>query len=205
MGCFVKICGLANARDVEAVATLRPDAIGLVMWPGSKRAVTPVQAAPWLRDLPADIRKVGVFVDAAPTEVLRSMEIAGLDIAQLHGRESAAAYRSFPRRLWRALQLETSDASPWDAWSVDAFLVDSYSPVAPGGTGIIGDWEAVGRWITACPRPVLLAGGLTPANVRDAIRIARPWGVDVSSGVEREPGLKDLHKVKAFIEQCRAE
>lgn len=205
MGCFVKICGIASAADAQAVAALRPDAMGFVFWPRSKRAVRPEQVAPWTRDLPQDLLKVGVFVDAAPDEVARAVEVAGLDVAQLHGSEQPADFARAPHRLWRALSLRTVDEPVPAGWSVDAFLVDTYSPASPGGTGAVGDWAVARSFVARCPVRTLLAGGLTPENVRAARDAVRPWGVDVSSGVEAAPGRKDLAAVKEFIRLCREE
>ena len=215
MGRGVKICGLANAGDVDAVAALRPDAMGFVLWPGSKRAVTPEQLAAWTPRIPAGIRKVGVFVDATPDAVLRAMEQGGLEVAQLHGRERAEEFRGFPRPLWRAVslrgdggaapRLSPEDLAAIDGWSVDAYLVDTYSPTAPGGTGRVGNWALARAFVERASRPVWLAGGLTAGNVREALAAVEPWGADVSSGVERAPGCKDIEQVKEFIRQCRAE
>lgn len=205
MGCRVKICGLANAADAAAVAALRPDAIGFVFWTGSARAVRAEQVAEWTADLPADLLKVGVFVDVEPDEILRTMDRAQLDVAQLHGRESPNVFRAFPRPLWRSVALHADRTTDCSGWSVDAYLIDTYSAHAPGGTGRVGDWERARTFVAESDRPVWLAGGLTPENVAAAIRTVRPWGVDVSSGVERSPGCKDMEKVRKFIEQCRAE
>ena len=205
MGCFVKICGIANAADALAVAALRPDAMGFVFWSGSRRAVQAEDVGTWLRDVPAEIKRVGVFVDAAPADVLRIMEHAGLDAAQLHGHEASEAFAGFSKSIWRAVALRDGVAPDLRGWSVDAYLVDTYSPQAPGGTGQVGDWPAARAFVSQSVKPVLLAGGLTPENVRDALRVVGPWGADVSSGVEAEPGRKDLDKVRRFIEQCRAE
>jgi phosphoribosylanthranilate isomerase len=205
MGLFVKICGLARAQDVQAVARLAPDALGFVFWPGSKRAVRAEEVREWVRDVPSALLKVGVFVDAAPDEVRRVVETAGLDVAQLHGAEEPEAFADIPFRLWRAVSLRPGVDPHLDGWFVDAFLVDSYSPQSPGGTGQVGDWAAAREFVQQMPQRVLLAGGLTPDNVQAAVRAVRPWGVDVSSGVEARPREKDLDKVKAFIERCREE
>ncbi|MBW7908757.1 MAG: phosphoribosylanthranilate isomerase [Kiritimatiellae bacterium] len=203
---FVKICGLTSEAEVEAVAALSPDAIGFVFWPGSKRFVHAEDVAVWTRDLPPTIKKVGVFVDSEALDVLRTMELANLDIAQLHGSEQPADFLNFPRPLWRAVRLAPHHpAVPPDRWSVEAFLVDAYSPKAPGGTGQLTDWTVARHFVTHSLKPVILAGGLTPENVREALKSVNPWGADVSSGVEAEPGRKDMEKVKRFIEQCRAE
>lgn len=205
MGCRVKICGLAHPDDVAAVAALRPDAIGFVFWPASRRAVRADRVAEWTAGLPSSVLKVGVFVDASPDEVLRTMDRAQLDVAQLHGRESANAFRAFPRPIWRSVALRPDAIPDLSSWSVDAYLIDTYSSTSPGGTGEVGDWDRARAFVASSVRPVWLAGGLTPANVREAIRAVCPWGVDVSSGVEQMPGRKDSEKVRAFIEACRAE
>lgn len=205
MGCLVKICGLAHPDDVAAVAALRPDAIGFVFWPGSKRAVRAERVAEWTAGLPSAFLKVGVFVDASPDEIERTMDRAQLDVAQLHGQESADAFRPFPKPIWRSVTLRPDAVPDLSAWSVDAYLIDTYSSASPGGTGEVGDWDRARAFVASSVRPVWLAGGLTPLNVREAIRTVRPWGVDVSSGVEQMPGRKDIEKVRAFIEACRVE
>lgn len=206
MGCFIKICGLTSEADVDAVVALKPDALGFVFWPQSKRAVQPRDVAVWTRDIPATIRRVGVFVDALPEDILRTMELANIEIAQLHGSEQHSDFVNFPHPLWRAVRIPPGGlAIPPAGWSVAAYLVDTYSSQAPGGTGQVGDWEAARHFAQRSTKPVLLAGGLTPDNVREALAVVNPWGVDVSSGVERLPGRKDMEKVKRFIEQCRVE
>ena len=223
MKVFIKICGLACAEDVAAVAALRPDALGFVFWPRSPRAVTPEQVASWTRALPPDILKVGVFVDPAPEELRRTVTTARLNIVQWHGhamkaeggrRKADEVFQSLEKTLsgvsglWKVVRPDRGpggsptairDVEPF----VDAILLDSYSPTAPGGTGQVGDWAAARDFVAHCRKPVLLAGGLKPANVRAAVQAVRPWGVDVSTGVEARPGQKDLELVKRFIETCR--
>ena len=205
MGLFVKICGLARARDVEAVAALGPDAMGFVFWPGSKRAVCAEEVAVWTRGLPAGIAKVGVFVDEAQEAVQRVRETAGLDVVQLHGGEDASYCTALAGRLWKAVHLEGGGTGSADnIYPVEALLVDSHTADAPGGTGVVADWEAARAFIAGSAIPVLLAGGLRPDNVREAVRRAKPWGVDASSGLEQRPGEKDVPKVKDFIQRCRS-
>lgn len=205
MGVFVKICGIANREDADAVAELGPDAMGFNLWPGSKRYAEPEKVAEWARRVPAGILKVGIFVDASAGQVRETMQRTGLEVAQLHGKEQAEEFRNSGFRIWKALPLKAGIAEAAEGWSVDAFLVDTYSPQSPGGTGQVGDWVAARAFVEQAPARVLLAGGLTPDNVREAIRAVRPWGVDVSSGVEARPGRKDLDNVRAFIERCREE
>jgi len=211
MSLFVKICGLANAEDVAAVAALKPDALGFVFWPKSKRAVRPEQIAEWTAELPPGLLKVGVFVDADPYAIRRAVKIAKLDVVQWHGfpkigKAYMALFQTLEKELtgvakvWTVVRLDREPAPAF----VDAVVLDSYSPATPGGTGQQVDLAAAREFMLSSAKPVLLAGGLRPENVAEAIRAVRPWGVDVSSGVEDEPGKKDLDAVKRFIESCRA-
>jgi phosphoribosylanthranilate isomerase len=204
VGTFVKICGIASRDDAEAVADLKPDAMGFLLWTGSKRYAKPEDVYEWTRDFPASLLKVGVFVDASPEDVRRAVETAHLDVAQLHGVEHPEAYAHLDVRLWKVVRVEKSAAlSAPDVSRVDAYLVDTYSSESPGGTGGVGDWRAAREFVKASDTRVLLAGGLNPDNVQQAIREVEPWGVDVSSGVEERPGKKDIRRVRAFIEKCR--
>ena len=211
MSIFVKICGLANAADVAAVAALQPDAIGFVLWPKSPRAVRPEQIAEWTSALPPGLLKVGVFVDTNPYDIRRAVKVARLDVVQWHGfpkkgKPHAALFQTLEKELkgvakvWTVVRLDREPAPAF----VDALLLDSYSPGTPGGTGQTLDWPVAREFVAASRTKVLLAGGLRPDNVAEAIRTVRPWGVDVSSGVEAQPGKKDLDAVRRFIEAARA-
>jgi phosphoribosylanthranilate isomerase len=204
MDVFVKICGLHREIDVERVATLRPDAMGFVFWPSSKRNVEPAQVREWTRDLPPEILKVGVFVDLDPEGVERIAECAGLDVVQLHGSETPEICSQVSTCTWKAIHLDRDPATEVSGYQVDAFLVDSYSAESPGGTGKTVHWGRAAEFVAEQSTPVVLAGGLTPENVRESIFRTRPWGVDVSSGVEVRPGEKDPKKVEEFILQCRS-
>lgn len=204
MGVFIKICGLCSREDVEGVTALRPDAVGFVFWAKSKRHVTARQAAEWSPQVPPTIWKVGVFVDASPEEMAETVRMVHLDVVQLHGPAAVDAATLGCVRVWSVVRPESPGAGHSAAGSrVDAYLLDSYSPESPGGTGQVGNWRTARDFVAHSPLPVILAGGLTPENVRDAIRGVNPWGVDVSTGVERSPGEKDLLKVKRFIDVCR--
>ncbi len=203
MGVFVKICGMASGEDAREVAALGPDAMGFIFWSGSKRSVQPEMVAEWSKDLPDDLIKAGVFVDAGMDEISRAMDTAGLDLIQLHGSETPEFVNGFDCRKWKAVHLDRYQEETISDYRVDAFLVDSYSIGSPGGTGLICDWEAARRFVREHSVPVLLAGGLSPDNVSSAIREVQPWGVDVVSGVEKSPGRKDIEKVRAFIQACR--
>jgi len=203
MRVFVKLCGIARAPDLAAALAAGPDAIGFVFWPGSPRAVTPEQVEPWTRDWPAGIARVGVFVDARPEDVARAAETARLDIVQLHGREHPDRFRAPGRRVWLVRRLTEAPIAENGGGAPDAYVLDSASADRPGGTGIALDWSAAAASVRAADRPVVLAGGLTPDNVAAALRQVRPWGADVSSGVESEPGRKDRARMMEFVRQCR--
>lgn len=222
MGNRVKICGNANAQDARIVAALAPDFMGYIFWPGSKRFVTPEDVRDWARDLPP-IPRVGVFVDATPDDVKRAVEVAGLFAAQLHGDEDASLFAGVARQIWKVIKIapavpETGSLRGGSfqrlesgelvsgvvaGGFVDAVLLDTAKKDAPGGTGEINDWNVARDFVAASKTPVLLAGGLTAVNVADSIRAVRPWGVDVSSGVESAPAKKDPVKVAAFIAAAR--
>ena len=201
---FVTICGLHREADVADVAALGPDAMGLIFWRPSKRYVEPSLVRSWTADLPPEILKVGVFVDCAVQEVRKIVKDAGLDVVQLHGGESPETCRGVPGRTWKAVHLDRDPGLDVEGYPVDAFLIDSYSGKSPGGTGITANWDRAATFVAEQQIPVILAGGLRPDNVRESILRTRPWGVDVSSGVEAKPGEKDLGKVKEFIWQCRS-
>lgn len=203
MSLFVKICGLCRGGDVEAAAELRPDALGFVFWSGSSRAVRPEDVAAWTRGIPADIERIGVFVDEPPDEVRFAAETAGLTLVQLHGRESPEICGSAWPRVWKAFSLTRGPAGLLAPYPVEAFVVDSGTDVMPGGTGRTADWGAAAEFVRESPRPVVLAGGLTPENVATAVDRVRPWGVDVSSGVESAPGRKDEARMREFVNRCR--
>jgi phosphoribosylanthranilate isomerase len=202
MDLLVKICGVTTAKDAALAAELGADAIGVNFWPGSKRYVDPGDAAPILAAVPKGVLKVGIFVNPKVEEVARGVVLLGLDRVQLHGDEVAADFSGFDSaRLIRAVRVRDAasfaGARAWSPglWLYDAF-VDGY-----GGAGVTAPWPLIAA---QARRPFLLGGGLTPDNVAEAIQATRPDGVDVASGVERAPGLKDPAKVAAFIAAARA-
>ncbi len=201
---FVKICGLCDPTDLEGVLACAPDAIGFVFWPPSPRAVTPERVREWTASWPSEALRVGVFVNASADEVARAADLARLDVIQLHAAGDPSPYRRGDRLLWQVRRLAEGPTMDNNIAAPDAYVLDSATPARPGGTGIPVDWDRAADFVRGANRPVLLAGGLTPANVADAARRVAPWGVDVSSGVEARPGRKDLEKVREFIRQCRA-
>ncbi len=203
MHVFVKLCGLTCASDLAAALAAKPDAIGFVFWPGSPRAVSAKQVKPWTRDWPPDVARVGVFVNERPEVVARIAEQVGLDILQLHGDEPANLYRVTGRTVWCVRRLGETPPLRGGSGAPNAYVIDSASAVRPGGTGVTLDWSVAADFVRKADRPVVLAGGLSPANVASAIRRVRPWGVDVSSGIESSPGRKDRNQMMEFVQQCR--
>ena len=177
------------------------DAIGLIFWAGSKRAVGVEQAQAITRALPPLISTVGVFVNETPDRVRTVADAVGLSGVQLHGDEVVSDWARFPRPVLKAMPIEQYATSPWRTARA-AILVDAHDPVTIGGTGRTIDWKAA-RDIAAT-RPLVLAGGLTPDNVAEAVTLVAPWGVDVASGVEQSPGVKDPARVLAFVQAVRA-
>ncbi|MFT5124323.1 MAG: phosphoribosylanthranilate isomerase [Kiritimatiellia bacterium] len=201
---FVKICGLTNAEDVAAVAALKPNAIGFVFWAGSPRCVNPADVKAWTKTIPSNVMRVGVFVDEDPQTVSRVIAQAGLNIVQLHGSELPSDVSQVAGLCWKAVHLDKMSVAEADRYPVRGVLIDQYNADMPGGTGEQADWALAADFVQETRHKVLLAGGLTPDNVAEAIEQVKPWGVDVSSGVEAEPGRKDLQRVADFITKSRA-
>ena len=204
MSVFVKLCGLCQASDIAAANEAMPDAVGFVFWPRSARAVRAEQVAAWTAELHPGIERVGVFVNAELDQVRRTVEMARLTIVQLHGDEPPALVRELGVRVWKALPASTTSPHRAARWDAEAIVLDSGAAEQPGGTGRPADWTRAAAFVRAFSGRVVLAGGLTPENVTEAIRQVSPWGVDVSSGVESAPGRKDPARMKDFVQRCRA-
>jgi len=198
---FVKICGMTRLTDALHAVEQGATAIGFVLWPGSPRAVTIDRAAEIVAELPSSVMTVGVFVNEPVDGIRQIVERARLTAVQLHGDEPPAYADALDWPVIRAVSVnDIGEAS--DAWSPEtALLVDNIDPARRGGTGAVIDWSQAAE--VAQKRRVVLAGGLTPDNVASAIRAVRPFGVDVSSGVEQSPGVKDFDKVTKFIANAR--
>jgi phosphoribosylanthranilate isomerase len=207
MATKIKICGVTRSEDAARAAGAGVDFLGLNFWPSSKRYLAP-GAAPAVAAAaraagPAEL--VGVFVNAALDHIAAVVREVGLDVIQLHGDETAddarAIRQATGRPVWKAIAVaEPRDLANLDGWTVDAFLLDA--PTAGrGGGGVVFDWGLVGD---ARGHRVVLAGGLGPHNVGAAIEAVAPWAVDVASGIESAPGIKDAAKLAAFVAGARA-
>lgn len=204
MAVRIKICGITRESDAALAASLGAEAIGFVFWPGSPRALSIDDARRILAAAPGSVVKIGVFVNQPLEEVRSTADALDLDGVQLHGDESDEDMAALPLAIIKAVPLGQpgSEARAIDLPPGVVPLVDVFDPVRRGGTGQTVDWDVAAR--ISARRPLMLSGGLTPENVGDAIRKVDPWYVDVSSGVEAAPGIKDEHKLRAFIEAVRA-
>lgn len=199
----IKICGVTRAEDALLAARLGADALGFNFWPRSKRYLAPEAARAIVRRLPPYVAAVGVFVDASRDELLRAIEASGVTAVQLHGDEPPELCASLPVPVVKAIRVADAHALALLAsYEVSGFLLDAPG-TGYGGMGRTFDWSIAVE--AAASVPVVLAGGLTPENVAEAIRVVRPWGVDVASGVESSPGVKDEDKVRRFIAAAREE
>ncbi|MDZ4730548.1 MAG: phosphoribosylanthranilate isomerase [Xanthomonadales bacterium] len=198
----VKICGLTRDEDVAAAVGCGVDALGFVFVPDSKRCITAATATRLCQLVPAFISRVGLFLDQPVADIEEILQQVPLSALQFHGRESAEFCRQFMRPYIKSVSLEAgSSISDLEHVYPDAaaILVDSHEPGGLGGTGKTLDWQQV----QPGSRPLILAGGLNPQNVAAAIQLVRPWAVDVSSGVEFSPGIKDAAAIKLFISEAR--
>jgi phosphoribosylanthranilate isomerase len=200
----IKVCGITRLDDALCAADLGVDALGFVFWPASPRYLPPREAAAIASALPPFVATVGVFVNQ-PLEEIRGIAAGvGLNAIQLHGDEPPGLWTSVPGRCIRAIGVgaafdpEALAAFPPSVWP----LLDAHDPARRGGTGRAIDWGLAAK--AARTRRIILAGGLDPSNIRLAVMQVRPFAVDVSSGVEREPGIKDTDRLRAFVEGVAA-
>ena len=200
----IKICGITNIDDAMAAADSGADALGFVFFKKSPRYITPEKAAAIISRLPVFVTSVGVFVDEPGEEILKIVEETGIDVIQLHGDEPPESCL-LPRRVIKGIRVKSLESlEPLSEYQniVSAFLLDAYAPGMPGGTGQVFNWEIAieakkfGR--------IILAGGLTPENISEAIKRVRPYAIDVSSGVELGKGKKDHQKIRLFIKRARS-
>jgi phosphoribosylanthranilate isomerase len=202
-GIEVKICGLTNLDDAVAALECGADYLGFVLYAKSPRFITPAKIVQILGKINSPFKAVGVFVNMPRADVETAAADCGLHAVQLHGDESADEFAGMPLPVWRALKFERALVNPSpEKWAVVRYVVDAAVHGQYGGTGVMADWQRAAA--IARKKPVMLAGGLTPDNVTDAIAAVNPLGVDVVSGVEAKPGKKDLNKLKQFIHAAKS-
>lgn len=200
----IKICGLTNLEDARKAVGLGADALGFV-FAESPRRISPESAAGIVRSLPPILTCVGLFVDESPPAVRRVIKECRLDALQFHGNESPDYCRQFSLKIIKAFRIKNGNSlKAIPHYQVDAYLLDTYVEGTSGGTGESFNWDLALR-AKEFSRPIILAGGLGPDNVAEAIRRVRPYGIDVSTGIEAEPGKKDHKKMKEFMKIVRSE
>ncbi len=199
----IKICGITNSDDALAAINYGADALGFVFYDKSPRAIIPEEAKKIISSLPPFVTTIGVFVDKSKREIEKIASYTEVDVIQLHGSEPPE-YCNLNKKVIKAVRVkELSDIEPLNRFkNISAFLLDTYSQDVIGGTGQIFNWEIAveakkfGR--------IILAGGLTPENIEEAIKLVQPYAVDVASGVEgSKKGIKDHKKLKLFIERAK--
>jgi phosphoribosylanthranilate isomerase len=198
----VKICGITRLEDALEAVRLGADALGFNFWPGSKRFIAPADARRIIAALPPLVTTVGVFVDPSHDEAEAAAAVSGIRVLQLHGDESPEACRAFQRPVVKGLRVAGPEALEQLARyaGLAGILLDAASP-GYGGSGTTFDWSIARE--AARRVPLLLAGGLTPDNVGEAIRAVHPYAVDVASGVESSPGVKDPDRMARFIRAAK--
>jgi phosphoribosylanthranilate isomerase len=204
---FVKICGITNQADAKTAIAAGADALGFNFWPGSERYLEPADAAEWIADLPDTITRVAVLVNPSRAYAKEIAAIDGIDCLQLHGAESPEFCLSLVDAqipLWKAVPMIERDTLLPD-FHTNRLLLDTAAGTKFGGTGTPFRWNWARDLIVANPAwEFILAGGLNPENVAKAVNQARPFGVDVASGVEASPGRKDIYRVRDFITAARS-
>lgn len=200
----VKFCGITRAEDADAAVALGVDAIGLILAAGSPRFIAPDRAAMIRRRLPPFVQAVVLFRDAEAEYVQQVIQKVQPDMLQFHGREAPEFCRAFGRPFMKAVPMHPpADLARWagDFSAARALLLDAHAPGGAGGQGRTFDWHSI-RY--QGPMPLVLAGGLSPENVSEAVRRVQPYAVDVSSGIESSPGIKDPSRMQAFVDAVRS-
>ena len=200
----VKICGMTNLNDVKVAVDGGVDAVGFIFYKKSPRSVTIKTVKEIVIELPPFVDAVGVFVDETAEQINKIADRCNLDRVQLHGNESPAFCKKIRRRVIKAIRVkDILSLKKLSDYPVNSFLLDTFSEDQYGGTGRVFDWNLA--YPAKKYGPIILAGGLTPNNVRQAIQRIQPYGVDVCSGVESQPGIKDHKKMQTFLKNVKAE
>jgi phosphoribosylanthranilate isomerase len=203
----IKFCGITRGEDAELAVSLDAWAIGMILWPGSKRAADPAVAEAIARSVRRKVEVAGVFVNQSLDDVERLADLIGLTLIQLHGDEGPSYALEIARRTGaKVIKAQpvrlASDVVAVQAFRTDFHLLDTHHDALRGGTGETFEWSMVAR--RRSDVPLILSGGLTPENVAQAIEVVHPWAVDVASGVESAPGIKDHDKMRAFAAAVRS-
>jgi phosphoribosylanthranilate isomerase len=204
MSIRIKICGITRYEDAKAAEGLGVDALGFVFYKKSPRCISPEEAGAIIRQLPPFVSRVGVFVDEEIDRVVAIARATGIDTVQLHGTESPLYCSKMPLPVIKAFSIEPStDISLLGQYRVAGFLLDTWAAGMRGGTGITFDWS-IAR--SACIKydRIILAGGLNPTNIEEALETVQPYGIDISSGVEIKPGIKNPRKMRDAVQVVRA-
>ncbi len=200
----IKVCGITRYDDARTAVNLGVDALGFIFYDRSPRYISPSKAGQIIRKLPPFVSKVGVFVDAHPTAIIQAAQQSGIDTVQLHGNETPDIARRLPFTVIKAFSVGNDwDLAVLDQYDVAAFLLDTWDESAKGGTGKTFDWS-IAKAAVAKKKHVILAGGLGPINIREALDAVQPYAVDVNSGVEIKPGIKNPHKMKEVVTIVKA-
>ena len=200
----VKICGMTNLKDVKVAVDGGVDAVGFIFYKKSPRSVTMQAVREIVLELPPFVDSVGVFVNETAEQINKIADRCNLDRVQLHGNESPTFCKKIRRRVIKAIRVkDIQSLKKLSDYPVSSFLLDTFSEDQYGGTGKVFDWNLA--YPAKKYGPIILAGGLTPNNVRQAIQRIQPYGVDVCSGVESQPGIKDHKKMQTFLKNVKAE
>jgi phosphoribosylanthranilate isomerase len=201
----VKICGITRLEDALAAADAGADAVGFILHPSSKRSITPEKAAAILEKLPPYLTTVAVTVNVSQAGIEEFEKTVSFDVWQMHGEETPLHCRALaPRRVVKSVSFPgVISGEQTAAYAVSGFLLDKAS-AARGGTGEVIDWTEAAAFCRRAGKPCILAGGLNPNNVVRAVETVQPFAVDVSSGVESAPGIKDPRLIKEFVNACRS-
>ncbi len=200
----IKVCGMTQLDDVLAAVDCGADAVGFIFYKKSQRHVNESTVKKIVVHLPPFVSRVGVFVNETAERINRLAKVCGLDAVQLHGDESPAFCRKIKVPVIKAFRMKNAESlASLSKYRVNGFLLDAFDEKQWGGTGQTFDW----KWARGAKKygPVILAGGLTPVNVADAVRRVQPYGVDVCSGVEKSPGKKDPRKIRQFFKAVRGQ